>query len=371
MEGCNVDGRKTPLYESHQESGAKIVEFGGWLMPVQYSGIIEEHHAVRTKAGLFDVSHMGEFIVKGAEAATFINTVITNDVRQLAVGQILYSPMCYADGGVVDDLLVYRLGEEEYLLVVNAGNIEKDFEWLEQHRADFRIELENLSDKIAEVALQGPAANAILSRLTEVNLADINYYWLKQDVMVAGVRCLISRTGYTGEDGFEIYCSAGEAVTLWRAILEAGKDYGLIPAGLGARDTLRFEACLPLYGHELSAAVTPLEAGLKPFIKFEKGEFIGSGALNAEYQTGVQRKLVGLEMTGRGIARAGHVCMIDGKSIGIVTSGTYAPTLGKNLALALLDIAYTTIGTPVQVDIRGKLVDAVVAAKPFYRRNKK
>jgi len=233
-----VDGRKTPLYDSHQESGAKIVEFGGWLMPVQYSGIIEEHHAVRTKAGLFDVSHMGEFIVKGAEAATFINTVITNDVRQLAVGQILYSPMCYADGGVVDDLLVYRLGEEEYLLVVNAGNIEKDFEWLEQHRGDFLIQLENLSDKIAEVALQGPAANDILSRLTEVNLADINYYWLKQDVMVAGVRCLISRTGYTGEDGFEIYCSAGEAVRLWRAILEAGKGYGLNPSGLGTKDTL-------------------------------------------------------------------------------------------------------------------------------------
>lgn len=365
-----MKGKKTPLYDSHLANGAKIVEFGGWLMPVQYSGIIEEHHVVRTKAGLFDVSHMGEFVVKGTDATDFINTVVTNDVRQIAVEQILYTPMCYADGGVVDDLLVYRLGEQEYWLVVNAGNIEKDFAWLQQHQADFNIELENISDQTAEVALQGPAANTILSHLTTVNLSEIGYYWLKQDVDIAGIRCLISRTGYTGEDGFEVYCQAGDVAALWQTILEVGRESGLLPAGLGARDTLRFEAGLPLYGHELSPEITPLEAGLKPFVKFDKGDFIGSAALNAQYQTGVQRKVVGLEMIGRGIARAGHICMADGKAIGEITSGTFAPTLGKNLALALLDIQYNAVETTIQVDIRGKLVDAKVVAKPFYRRNK-
>lgn len=365
-----MEGKKTPLYDSHVASGAKIVEFGGWLMPVQYSGIIEEHRAVRTKAGLFDVSHMGEFVVRGADAAKFINRVVTNDVRQIAVEQILYTPMCYADGGVVDDLLIYRLGENEYWLVVNAGNIEKDFAWLRQHQADFNVELADISDQTAEVALQGPAAEAILSRLTAAKLSEIGYYRLKQDVDVAGIRCLISRTGYTGEDGFELYCQADSVAALWQAILEAGKESGLIPAGLGARDTLRFEAGLPLYGHELSPEITPLEAGLKPFVKLDKADFIGLAALSAQYQTGVQRKVVGLEMTGRGIARAGHVCMADGKAIGQVTSGTFAPTLEKNLALALLDMQHNAVGTTIQVDIRGKLVDAIVVAKPFYRRNK-
>lgn len=366
-----MEGRKTPLYESHLKQGAKMVEFGGWLMPVQYSGIIDEHHAVRSKAGLFDVSHMGEFIVEGDDSAAFINYVITNDVNNLAIGQILYTPMCYPDGGVVDDLLVYRLGAQKYLLVVNAGNIEKDFAWLKQHGAKFAVHLANISDDTGEVALQGPAAENILSALTETKLKDISYYWLKQDVMVAGVKCLISRTGYTGEDGFELYCAAADAVKLWNALLEAGRDYGLVPAGLGARDTLRFEACLPLYGHELAETITPLEAGLKPFVKFEKGNFNGSATLSSQYQHGVKRKIVGLEMTGRGIARAGHICLVDGKSAGVITSGTFAPTLGKNLALALLDSRHTAPGTTLHVDIRGKQVEAVVIAKPFYRRNKK
>ena len=366
-----MEGKKTPLFATHQECGAKIVEFGGWLMPVQYSGIIEEHNAVRNKAGIFDVSHMGEFQVRGVEAVAFINAVVTNDISQLAVSQILYTAMCYPDGGVVDDLLVYRLGEQDFLLVVNAGNIDKDFEWLQQNTTGFSITLEDVSESTAEIALQGPASVAILSRLTKEDLSDLGYYWLKQKVMVAGVCCLVSRTGYTGEDGFELYCSAGEVVTLWNALLTAGKEDGLIPAGLGARDTLRFEACLPLYGHELSPEITPLEAGLKPFVKLEKADFIGRSVLAAQYEAGVCRRIVGLEMIGRGIARAGHTCISEGKAIGFVTSGTFAPTLGKNLALALLNIEFVAIGTPIQVDIRGKQVDAVVITKPFYRRSRK
>lgn len=366
-----MEGKKTPLYAAHLESGAKVVEFGGWLMPVQYSGIIEEHHAVRTKAGLFDVSHMGEFVVKGPDSAAYINSVITNNVNNLSIGQILYTPMCYPEGGVVDDLLVYRLSEQEYLLVVNAGNIEKDYSWLGKQRASFAVEMEDISENTGEIALQGPASELILNSIADVDLTGLAYYWLKQGVMVAGVRCLVSRTGYTGEDGFELYCTAADTVKLWQALLDAGKAYGLAPAGLGARDTLRFEACLPLYGHELSATITPLEAGLKPFVKFDKEYFNGQDSLSSQLNDGLKRKIVGLEMTGRGIARAGHVCMVDGKTIGEVTSGSFAPTFSKNLALALLDIEYTTPGTVIQVDIRGKQVEAIVIPKPFYRRSKK
>jgi aminomethyltransferase len=226
-------------------------------------------------------------------------------------------------------------------------------------------------ESTGEIALQGPASAAILSRLTKEDLSDLGYYWLRQEVTVAGVCCLVSRTGYTGEDGFELYCSADDVVTLWHALLNAGKQDGLISAGLGARDTLRFEACLPLYGHELSPTITPLEAGLKPFVKFDKADFIGRSVLAAQYEAGVSHRIVGLEMVGRGIARAGHICMSEGLAIGVVTSGTFAPTLGKNLALALVNIEFVTLGTPIQVDIRGKQVDAVVIAKPFYRRIRK
>lgn len=368
--GVGLQGKKTPLYDLHLESGAKVVEFGGWLMPVQYSGIIEEHHAVRKHAGLFDVSHMGEFMVSGPHAETFINSVITNDVKRLAVNQILYSPMCYPNGGVVDDLLVYRLGEQEYLLVVNAGNIDKDFAWLEEQNKTVQANLKNVSDSTAELALQGPKAETILGKLTDTPLSDLAYYWLKQNVVVAGISCLVSRTGYTGEDGFELYCSDKDAQTLWRAIMQAGSQDGLVAAGLGARDTLRFEAALPLYGHELSPDITPLEAGLKPFVKLDKEYFLGHDALKAQYEAGVKRKIVGLEMVGRGIARAGYACFANEDQIGTVTSGSFCPTLGKNMALALLNEKYIQVGTAVEVDIRGKKVEAVVIAKPFYRRSR-
>lgn len=362
--------KKTPLYDVHVALGAKVIEFGGWMMPVQYTGIIEEHRAVRQAAGLFDVSHMGEVYIAGPEAEKFINQLITNDVTKIAVNQVMYSPMCYENGGVVDDLLVYRLAETEYLLVINAGNIDKDYEWMLKYAEGYNVKVENRSDMTAEVALQGPQAEAILQKVTEADLSSLKYYWLMQDVKISGINCLLSRTGYTGEDGFEIYCSAGEIKDLWQVLMSAGQPYGLVPAGLGARDTLRFEAALPLYGHELSAAITPLEAGLDFAIKLTKEGFNGYGALNAQKETGLSRRIVGVEMVGRGIARAGYACYAGEKAIGTITSGSFAPTLGKNLALALIEIDYITPGTPIEVEIRGKRLEAITVTKPFYKRRK-
>lgn len=362
--------KKTPLYDVHVALGAKVIEFGGWMMPVQYTGIIEEHRAVRQAAGLFDVSHMGEVYIVGPEAETFINRLITNDVTKVAVNQVMYSPMCYENGGVVDDLLVYRLGETEYLLVINAGNIDKDYEWILKYAEGYNVKVENRSDVTAEVAIQGPQAEAILQKLTEADLASLKYYWLLQNVKISGINCLVSRTGYTGEDGFEIYCSAGEIKDLWQALMNAGQSYDLQPAGLGARDTLRFEAALPLYGHELSAAITPLEAGLDFAVKLTKEGFNGYAALKEQKETGLSRRIVGVEMVGRGIARAGYSCFAGEKVIGTITSGSFAPTLGKNLALALLEIDYITPGTPIEVEIRGKRLEAITVTKPFYKRRK-
>lgn len=362
--------KKTPLYDVHMTSGAKVIEFGGWLMPVQYAGILEEHRAVRTAAGLFDVSHMGEVKVTGEDAVGYINHLITNDCRSLSVNQAMYSPMCYSHGGVVDDLLVYRQGERDFLLVINAGNIDKDVTWLKEQAKGFQIELQDQSAETAEIALQGPRAQEILQSLVAGDLQSMKYYWFWPEVDVQGITCLISRTGYTGEDGFELYCAAKEATALWQLLLEAGKSHGLVPAGLGARDTLRFEAALPLYGHELSEQITPFEAGLGMFVKLTKEEFVGMTALAEQKQAGVTRKIVGLEMTGRGIARAGYKCFANGKEIGVITSGSFAPTIGKNLALALLNIEYTQIGTAIGVEIRGKEIEAVVIPKPFYKRGK-
>ena len=362
--------KKTPLYDVHVASGAKIVEFGGWLMPVQYAGILEEHRAVREAAGLFDVCHMGEVAVIGPEATQFINCLVTNDISRLAINQAMYSPMCYPNGGVVDDLLIYRRGEEDYLLVINAGNIEKDVAWMEEQAKGFRLELTNISSDIGEIALQGPKGQEILQTLVTADLQEMKYYWFWQNVTVKGIDCLISRTGYTGEDGFELYCSSAQAPALWDILLEAGKPFGLVAAGLGARDTLRFEAALPLYGHELSPEITPLEAGLNFAVKLDKEGFIGKEALVAQKSAGVTRKVIGFEMIGRGIARAGYKCFADGKEIGLVTSGSFAPTLGKNLGLALLDIDYMQPGSTIGVQIREKVIDAVVIKKPFYQRGK-
>ena len=363
--------RKTPLYETHLAYGGKIVEFGGWLLPVQYTGILEEHRAVREKAGLFDVSHMGEVLVKGPDAAAFVQKLVTNDISRLPIHKIQYTPMCYQDGGVVDDLLIYKQAEEDYLLIINAANIEKDWQWMQENKGEFSIELTNLSDETAQLALQGPLAESILSQLADAPLAELEYYWFLPKVMVAGKETLVSRTGYTGEDGFEIYCRPEDAAPLWESIMTAGESYGLLPAGLGCRDTLRFEACLPLYGHELSQNISPLEAGIGLFVKLDKGDFNGYAALAEQKKNGVKRKVVGFVVTGRGIARADYPVMADGRWIGTVTTGTYSPSLDKNIGLALVETEFAAVGQQFDVEIRGKNVAAQVIPKPFYIRKGK
>ena len=365
-----VEPRKTPLYDVHIRSGGKVIDFSGWLLPVQYAGILDEHRAVREKAGIFDVSHMGEVRITGPQALPLIQKLVTNDVSKLSSGQILYTPMCYPTGGTVDDLLVYKYGEQEYFLVINAGNIEKDWEWMQENSKGFDADLVNLSDETAEIAIQGPAAEKILQSLTESQLASVPYYHFLPAVSVAGKRTMISRTGYTGEDGFEIYCRPEDVVFLWDKVMEAGQPFGLIPTGLGCRDTLRFEACMPLYGHELAADITPLEAGLSRFVRFEKGSFNGYAALEKQKQEGLRRRLVCLEMVERGIARANYQVFTGGEKIGWVTTGTFSPTLNKNLAMALIADLHATVGQNVDVEIREKLVKAQIITRPFYKRGK-
>ena len=362
---------KTPLYETHVRWGGKIVEFGGWMLPVQYAGIIAEHRAVREKAGLFDVSHMGEVRVKGPGSLAFLQKVVTNDVSRLADGQVQYTPMCYPDGGTVDDLLIYRYSADEYLLVINAANIAKDWEWLRENSVGFDAALDNESPTTAEVALQGPLAQAILAKLTDAPLDKIGYYWFLPEAVVAGAQVMISRTGYTGENGFEIYCRPEDAERLWEEIMAAGAPLGLAPAGLGCRDTLRFEACLPLYGHELSPAISPLEAGLTRFIAMDKGDFNGRAVLAAQLAGGLRRKVAGFVLTERGIARADYPVLAGGRQVGVVTTGSYAPTLDKNLGLALVEAEFAKVGQKLAVEIRGKNVAAEVIAKPFYKREGK
>lgn len=362
--------RQTPLYETHVKYGGKIVEFGGWLLPVQYAGILDEHKTVREKAGLFDVSHMGEVLVKGPDALAFLQKLVTNDVARISDTQVQYTPMCYPDGGTVDDLLIYKRAQDEYFLVINAANIEKDWQWIQDNSEGFQVELTNLSAETAEVALQGPLAESILSKLTTARLAELKYYWFIPEAEVAGKKVMISRTGYTGEDGFEIYCCPDDAAALWEAMMEAGNPYGLVPAGLGCRDTLRFEATLPLYGHELSAEITPLEAGLGKFVALDKGEFNGCEILAQQQQTGVRRKIAGFVLTGRGVPRSEYPVISGGRQIGMVTTGSYAPTLEKNLGLALVEADFAKIGQQFSIEIRGKEISAEVISKPFYRRGK-
>ncbi|MDD4601774.1 Aminomethyltransferase [bioreactor metagenome] len=363
--------RKTPLYDTHVKYGGKIVEFGGWLLPVQYSGVIEEHKAVRQKAGLFDVSHMGEVLVKGPEALKFLQKLVTNDVEKLVKNQIQYTPMCYSNGGTVDDLLIYKQNDEEYLLVINAANIDKDYNWMKDNSAGFQVELTNLSDETAQLALQGPLAATILEQLTEAPFAEIKFYWFMPEVIVAGKKVMISRTGYTGEDGFEIYCRPEDVTDLWEAVMEVGRPLGLLPAGLGCRDTLRFEAALPLYGHELSADITPIEAGIGKFVTANKSDYNGSAVLLQQKNEGPKRKIVGFIMTGRGIPRADYPVIYEGRQIGKVTTGSYAPSLDKNIGMALVEVQYSTVGQKFDVEIRGKSVTAEVISKPFYKREGK
>lgn len=363
-----MQGKKTPLYETHVKYGGRIVEFGGWLLPVQYSGVLAEHKAVRTCAGLFDVSHMGEIWAEGKDAFAFLQNLVTNDLTDLKVGQTRYSPICYEDGGTVDDLLIYKFGEERYLIVVNAANIEKDWAWMQENVGSFQVKLTNKSEETGQLALQGPKALKILQKLTTAPIGDIAYYHFSEKVLVADKTTVVSRTGYTGEDGFEIYCQAQDTPALWEAIMSAGREEGLLPTGLGCRDTLRFECCMPLYGHELSQNITPLMAGLGMFVKLDKENFNGCKALKAQKVNGLPQRVMGVEITGRGIARADFPVKCAGKVIGHVTTGSPAPTLGKNMALALIDTEYAVIGREIFIDVRGKAVPAIIVKKPFYKR---
>lgn len=359
--------KRTPLYEEHVAAKAKVIDFGGWEMPVQYAGVIEEHMTVRTKAGLFDVSHMGEVDVHGQEALAFVQHLITNDVTKIADGQILYTPMCYPEGGIVDDLLVYRYNPEHFYLVVNASNTDKDYAWMLEQAKGFDVKLENISPQTAQLAFQGPLAEKILQRLADIDLSDIKYYWFTHG-QIDGVPCLISRTGYTGEDGFEFYFAPEYAPQLWRKILAEGASEGAQPIGLGARDTLRFEARLPLYGNELGADISPLEAGIGFFVKLGKEEFVGKDVLQQQKENGLPRKLVGLEMIDRGIARSHYPLQKDGEEVGFVTSGSFSPTLNKNIALGLVRADLAVLGDTLDVMIRGKEVKAKIIPTPFYKR---
>jgi aminomethyltransferase len=361
--------KRTPLYEVHLAHQGKLIDFGGWELPVQYAGIIEEHHHVRTTAGLFDVSHMGEIEVKGPNALKLVNKLITNDAAKLSLNQVLYSPMCLPSGGIVDDLLVYRMEENRFLLVVNASNTDKDYRWI-LDKMIAGAEVQNISQETAQLALQGPLAEQILQKLTELNLSEIKYFWFLEG-MIAGQPALVSRTGYTGEDGFEIYLAPADARRVWEAILEAGQPEGVMPIGLGARDTLRFEARLPLYGNELAENITPLEAGLGIFVKLDKDDFIGKAALAKQKAEGVPRKTVGFEMIDRGIPRSRYPVTKDGVEVGFVTSGSFSPTLNKNIGLALVKTEVGAIGNEIEIIIRNRGVRAKIIKTPFYQREVK
>jgi aminomethyltransferase len=357
--------------------GAKMVEFNGWDMPVEYpsvGGIIAEHMAVRTGVGIFDVSHMGDIRLAGPQALAAVQHVSMNDASRMAIGQAQYSALLYPQGTFVDDVIVHRLGESEYLLVINAGTREKDFNWVRDNTQQFDCKVEDLSDDFTQIAIQGPKGVDLLQKMTGADLSAVKFYWFTRGT-VCGLRdILIARTGYTGEDGFEIYIPADDAtsVRVWNEILQAGKEFGAVPCGLGARNTLRLEAALPLYGHEISDSISVWEAGLDRFCKMEKPEFIGRAALQGAKTAGLKRALVGLEMVERGIARDGYqVLKDDGQEIGYVTSGSPAPFLKKNIALAYAPPEFAALGSTVKVEIRGQGVKAQVVPTPFYKKPKK
>ncbi len=360
--------RTTPLNSVHRALGAKMVDFGGWDMPVQYSGIIEEHNAVRKAVGVFDVSHMGEIEIRGPESGKLTEFVTTNQVAKLKIGQAHYSGLLYGHGGFVDDILVHKVADDHYFLCVNASNQEKDFEHI---RAANRLnaQVEFASERYAQIAIQGPKAQATLQKLTAVDLSSIRYYWFT-DGEVGGTAARIAHTGYTGEDGFEIYIAPVEAERIWKLIFDAGAEFGIKPCGLGARNTLRLEAKMALYGHEIDASITPLEADLAWIVKFDKGDFLGREALIRQKENGIKRKLVGFRMCGRGIGREGYEVRLNGAPAGWVTSGSPSPTTNANIGLCYLPVEYAQPGQAIQITIRNQPVDAVTVETPFYKRAK-
>jgi aminomethyltransferase len=358
--------KRTPLYGAHRRAGAKMVEFAGWEMPVHYRGVIDEHVAVRTRAGLFDVSHMGEIEIRGPGALELCQKLSANDVSRIKLQQAQYNLLMNEKGGIVDDVIFYRVEPDFFLICVNASNSDKDFAWIQKH-AEANVELENASSRYAQLALQGPLAETILQPLTSLRLGEIkSFFFAWGDV--CSVRCLVARTGYTGEDGFELYCDSVEAERLWNALLESGGPMGLEAAGLGARDTLRLEKAYPLYGHELDDTTTPLEAGLEWVAKLAKGPFLGREVLLEQKEKGIRRKLVGLELLEPGIARSQYSLFKNGRTIGRVTSGTKSPTLGKAIALAYTVIEEAALDNPIEVEVRGRKIRAKIVPLPFYGR---
>ena len=357
--------QKTPLYGEHISLSAKMADFYGFMMPIQYSGIIAEHTAVRTRAGLFDISHMGELYISGETALESVQKIFSNDYSTVKIGQIKYSMLLNEAGGMIDDVLCARLADNEFLIIINASNIEKDYlHILLQLLPGSKIK--NRSDEISGVALQGPNSLKIMKRITSAELPE-KYYTFKQNVSINGMNCFVSRNGYTGEDGFEIYCVNSEISAIWRLLLDAGAECGLVPCGLGARDTLRFEAGMPLYGHELADDITPYEAGLGTFVKPDKGDFIGSAALKGKERPARMR--VGLEISGKAIARQGAVVYLDGRAVGVCTSGTLCPSLNISASMALIETGAISPDAEYMVDVRGKQIGARLTKLPFYRRN--
>ena len=365
--------KSTPLNSIHRKLGGRMVEFGGWDMPVQYAaGTVEEHVRTRKHAGLFDVSHMGEVDVRGPAAVAFVNGLVSNDASKLVDEQAQYSALTTPEGTVIDDLLVYRFAEDHLLLVVNAGTTDKDWDWISSHRENEDIELRNVSDNYCQIALQGPDALGILQKLTRLPLSEVKYYHFHEGE-VDGVPAIVSRTGYTGEDGFEVYASPDKAEQLWNRTLDAGNfgaDDGVLPCGLAARNTLRLEAGMCLYGHEIDETTTLLEANLGWITKLNKGDFIGRDRLLAQKEAGIGRKLVGFEVTDRGIARDAQDVLIDGQRVGRVTSGSPAPFLKKNIGMAYVPVEFANEGRAIEIDVRGRMVAAQIVPLPFYKRPK-
>ncbi len=357
-----MEPKKTALYDVHCRLGAKMVPFAGFLMPIQYTSILEEHKRVRTTVGVFDVSHMGEIEIRGDRALEFVNYLTINDAARLQVHQAQYTAMCYDHGGIVDDLIVYRC-EDHYLLVVNAANTEKDFQWILQHKFE-GVEVRNISDQITQLAVQGKAAEATLQKLTDTDLSRIRFYWFTEGEL-AGVPMLISRTGYTGEPGFELYFDSAHAEAVWNAVMEAGKEFEIAPVGLGARDSLRLEKKYCLYGNDIDETTNPFEAGLGWITKLNKGDFIGREALEKIKAEGVSRKLVGFEVRGKMIPRHGYEVLRERKPVGHVTSGGYSPILEKNIGLAYVSTEFAEVGTEIEISARGRTVPAVIVKTPF------
>lgn len=363
MTSADAPLKRTPLFPVHVKAGAKMVPFGGWEMPVQYTGIIEEHRAVRRAVGLFDISHMGEFEVEGPEALSVLQRLTTNDVTAIEIGQVQYSLLCYPDGGIVDDLTVYRLATNRFMLTVNAANIDTDWAWVTEHGGGARWL--NISAETALLAVQGPKAEGCVQRLADRDLSGLRYYWFVEG-RVAGVPARISRTGYTGEDGFELYVAAADAERLWFALLEAGEPDGIVPVGLGARDTLRLEMRYALYGNDIDATTNPLEAGLGWVVKLAKGDFIGRSAIQQVKAEGPKRKLVGFEMVDRAVPRHGYKIVKDGLEAGVVTSGSYGPAVDKYIGVGYVAAELAKVGSELEVEVRESPRRARVVPTPFY-----